>query len=171
MMESFSLLFSATVALTTLLAILVVWARRGLWVRVGAVVFLAGLLGVDYLALNDLLSRPKPVRLEFLSADAKEAQVLAAALHEGEAIYLWLRFEAQRQPRYYAMPWQRDTAQNLQEVLREAEQHRGRVMIRLPFEPSLEDRVEPRFYALPQTRLPLKPAPEVQEYRHPSTYT
>ena len=52
MMESFSLFFAGAVALTTLLAILVVWARRMLWVRVGAVVFLAGLLAIDYLALE-----------------------------------------------------------------------------------------------------------------------
>ncbi len=170
-MQIFPTFFLTAVALTTLLAMLVVWARRKLWVRAGAAVILAGLLGSDYLAFSDLLSRPKPVRLEFFGADLEEAQVLAATLHEGEAIYLWLRLSGLRQPRYYAMPWQRDTAENLQEVLREAEETRSRVIMRLPFERSLDERAQPRFYALPQARLPLKPTPRIEEYRHPSTYT
>ena len=39
---------------------------------------------------------------------------------------------------------------------------------RYPFEPSLELRDAPRFYALPQPKLPDKPYPPSIDYNHPS---
>jgi hypothetical protein len=50
--------------------------------------------------------------------------------------------------------------------MREAEQQGGGVQMRLPFEPSLEDR-EPKFYTPPQPALPPKdvvePPPQVYQ--------
>ena len=55
------------------------------------------------------------------------------------------------------------TAEQLQRAMREAAQHGRGVQMRLPFEPSLDDR-EPKFYARPQQALPpkdlLQPPPE-----------
>lgn len=167
-MENLSYFFVAFVVLSTMLVMLVVWARRRLWIRALTVVALAVLLGLNYFALSDLLSRPKPVALEFLETGVDEAQVLAASLDEGEAIYLWLRLPDLKQPRYYRMLWQHEAAVQLQDAMREAERRRAPVYLRLPFEDSLDHREDPRFYAPPQPRLPLKPKPELQEYHHPS---
>ncbi len=170
MMENLPYLFGAALGMTTLLAVMVIWARRRFMVRLAALLALTATLAVDYLALNDLLSRPKPIGNELFAHQAEEAQVIAATLAEGKAIYLLLRLADIAEPRYYAMPWQRDTAEQLQRAMREAEERRSRVLMRMPFEPSLEDREHPRFYALPQTRLPPKPSPDYEDYRHPSTY-
>ena len=56
----------------------------------------------------------------------------------------------------------------LQRAIRESRKSGQHVIIDLPFEPSLEIREAPRFYSLPQPRLPLKPRPDVKEYRHPT---
>jgi hypothetical protein len=59
-------------------------------------------------------------------------------------------------------------AEQLQAALRDAEERRSDVQMRLPFEPSLDDR-EPKFYALPQPTLPSKDLdqPPVQVYQQP----
>jgi hypothetical protein len=95
--------------------------------------------------------------------DAAEAEVLASRLVEDQGIYLWLQLVDVAEPRAYVLPWDRTSAEQLQQALREAEQKGSGVQMRLPFEPSLED-LEPKFYALPQPALPPKdlsqPPPE-----------
>jgi len=167
-MENVPYYYFAYVLISCALAMLAVWARRRLWVRAGAVASLAVLLAVQYVALVDLLSRPKPVALEHRAGVIREARVLAAKFDEGKAIYLWLALAGRSQPRYYFLPWQHREAVDLKKSIRQAELDRSFVMIRDPFEKSLERRELPRFYATPQPRLPVKPPPEVYEYRHPS---
>jgi hypothetical protein len=81
--------------------------------------------------------------------------VLGSSIRENEGIYLWLQLDGAAEPRAYILPWNRDLAEQLQATLREAEQRQGDVRMRLPFEPSLDDR-EPKFYAMPQPALPPK---------------
>ena len=65
------------------------------------------------------------------------------------------------------LPWNRASAEELQQALREAKRQGGAVEMRLPFEPSLEDR-EPRFYAQPRPAPPPKDvAQPPQIYRPP----
>jgi hypothetical protein len=63
-----------------------------------------------------------------------------------------------KEPRAYQLPWDRRTAEQLQAAARAAAEQQAALRMRLPFEPSLDDR-EPRFYALPQPALPPKDAP------------
>ena len=160
--------FVAFVALGLALALITVWARRGLWLRTIAALVFASLLGLQYFALSDLLSRPKPTVIEFQSKAVEEATVLAATFDEGTAIYLWLRLPDVRQPRYYALPWHRKTAIELQKAIREADRHGTRVIMRRPFNDATVEQPQPRFYDVPSNELPTKPVPEVMEYRHPS---
>jgi hypothetical protein len=60
----------------------------------------------------------------------------------------------------------RARAEQLQQALREAEQNGRGVRMRLPFEPSLEDR-EPKFYAPPQPALPPKHAVQPPQLYQP----
>jgi hypothetical protein len=132
-----------------------------------AAVFLATI----YAAYAQLLSRPKPVSLEWWLAKAADAGVLGSSIREDEGIYLWLQLEGAAEPRAYILPWSRDLAEQLQASLREAEQRQGGVRMRLPFEPSLDDR-KPKFYAMPQPALPPKDYthPPAQQYeRHAET--
>ena len=167
-MPDLPVLYAAFLALAAMLALIAVWSRRQLALRAGAVGLLALTAVVAYTALNDLLSRPKPTGLEFALGDTGEAEVLGATLKEGRGIYVWLRLPGLDEPRYYVMPWQLETAEELQEAMREADRNRAGLLMRLPFETSVEERAMPRFYAMPAPKLPDKPAGDYQDYRHPS---
>jgi len=161
-------LFAALVALAAALALLAVWSRRRLAVRIGAVALMAVVASVAYLALVDLLSRPKPAGLAFAERGVARAEVLAAALREGRGIYLWLKLPGVAEPRYYVMPWRQEVAEALQEAMREAERNGAGLAVERPFEDTLENRRAQRFHALPQPKLPDKPRGTYQEYHRPS---
>lgn len=161
-------LYAVFVMLAAALAVVAIWSPRRLALRAGSVVLLALTAAVAYGAFNDLLSRPKPAALEFARSGIDEAEVLGAALREGRGIYLWLRLPEIEEPRYYVMPWHLRLAEELQQAMREAERNRAGLVMRLPFEKGLEEREAPRFYAVPQPKLPDKPAGDYEDYRHPS---
>jgi hypothetical protein len=111
------------------------------------------LIVVVYGGSIDLLSRPKPMRLEW--RDAARAQVLGASIREGEGIFVWLQVAGTSEPRSYALPWNMKMAQQLQNAMREAQANGTGVNMSKPFEAGLDDR-EPKFYAMPQQALPDK---------------
>lgn len=160
--------YAVFMALAAALAVIAVWSRRHLAFRVASVALLALTAAVSYGAFNDLLSRPKPAALEFSRAAVDEAEVLGASLREGHGIYLWLRLPGIVEPRYYVLPWRLRLAEELQKSMREAERNRAGLVMRLPFEKGLEEREAPRFYAVPQPKLPDKPAGIYEDYSHPS---
>lgn len=143
---------------------LTLWARVRRSMKVVVLACTACWFVVAYVALVELLSRPKPVSYEFARAAMDDAEVLAGDVVENEAIFVWLRFEGLDEPRSYALPFDRQTAEQLRDALAERERSGSGVRMRLPFEPSLDDE-EPRFYALPQPRLPYKPVPNDEPLR------
>ncbi len=160
-MSDLSQLFVATAAAVGLLTLISLWTPRRLAIKGTALATGVLLLPLSYASLVDLLSRPKPIDLEWWQNHAKEATVLGSQMHEGEGIYLWLQLPDVPEPRGYVLPWNRATAEQLQQAQREAEQQDGgEVHMRLPFEPSLEQR-EPMFYAQPQ------PAPPPKDMTNP----
>jgi hypothetical protein len=167
-MTQLSELFTATATLIGLLTLISLWTPRRLAVKGTALATGVLLLPLSYASLVDLLSRPKPIDLEWWQKHAQEATVLGSELHEGQGIYLWLQLPDVAEPRGYVLPWSRTTAEQLQAAERQAEQQQGggTVRMRLPFEPSLEDR-EPMFYAQPQPAPPPKdladPAPQIYQ--------
>jgi hypothetical protein len=174
-MQTVMTMFVLTAALATALASITVWSPRRLRVKVAAIGIFVLFLPISYVSYADLLSKPKPVRLEFFQRGLKEATVLSARMVEGSAIYLWLQVADQTEPRYYAIPWDQDVAKELQEAMREAERNQGGMVMQLPFERTW-DKDKPKFYALPQPKLPEKGGEEVPEggpskgplmYKHP----
>jgi hypothetical protein len=156
-------LFVGAAALAAILGLIGIWAPRRLAIRGAALATAALFMPFAYASLVQLLSKPKPVDLEWWQNGAAEAEVVASRLIEEEGIYLWLQLPEVTEPRAYVLPWDRTSAEQLQQALRDAEQKGSGVQMRLPFEPSLDDR-EPKFYALPQPALPPKdlidPPPE-----------
>jgi hypothetical protein len=156
-------LFAVAAALAATLGLISIWAPRRLAIKGAALATVILFLPLAYASLVDLLSKPKPVDLEWWLTDASEAEVVAARPVENRAIYLWLQLPEVSEPRAYVLPWDRTSAEQLQQALREAERQGGGVQMRLPFEPSLDPR-EPKFYALPQPALPpkdlLEPPPQ-----------
>lgn len=167
-MSELPFLFAAAMTVAAGLAMLGVWAPRRLAPKLAAIGLAAAFAPLGYLGFVDLLSRPKPVAMEWWQARAGEATVLGSHLREGDGVYLWLQLAGNVEPRSYRLPWDADTAQQLVEALREAEKNGSGVIMRLPFEPTL-DRREPRFYALPQPALPDKDTgrDRAQVYKRP----
>jgi len=164
-MESLTLLFAALSALALLLVLVSLrWSRnsRG---RTLILLLFAMMLPAAYAAPASLLGRAKPVTLEWLGSKVQEATVLSAIFKEDEAIYLTLLWGPA--PNLYKLPWDRNMAEQLQQAMREADRNGTHPMMKLPFEKSWDDR-EPRFYALPQPKMPDKPYEQNGvEFQHP----
>ncbi|MCW2243480.1 hypothetical protein [Azospirillum canadense] len=175
-MESLTVIFGF-VAIVLLLLVLSAlrWARNRM-ARAIILGLFALMLPAAYAAPATLLGRAKPVTLEWLGSHVQEAKVLSATLVENEAIYLTLLWE--HAPNLYRLPWDRRMAEQLQEAQKEAQRNGTQPMMRLPFERSWDDR-EPRFYALPQPKMPDKPyqnspgngGPGGIEFQHPGQPT
>jgi hypothetical protein len=162
--------FVAGAILVGVLSLISIWAPRRLAIKGTALATSVLFLPLGYAGLVDLLSKPKPVDLEWWLSDAAEAEVLASRLVENEGIYLWLQLPEVAEPRAYVLPWDRAAAESLEQARREAEEQGGNVQMRLPFEPSL-DQEEPKFYARPQPAPPPKDLvdpPPPQRFDQPS---
>lgn len=154
-MTELTYLFAGVAVLAGVVTSISIWAPRRLWLKLTALGAAGLFLPIGYLSLAHLLSLPKPVALEWWLSNAASATVLGFMMQEDEAIYLWLQLDEAPEPRAYALPWNRNLAEQLQTARREAEQSQSQVKMRLPFEPSLDDR-EPKFYAMPQPPMPPK---------------
>jgi hypothetical protein len=154
-MTELTYLFALVAVLAGLVASISIWAPRRLWIKLCALAAVALFMPAAYIALMQLLSKPKPVTFEWWHGQAGEATVLGSNLQEGRGIYLWLQLPEVTEPRAYVLPWSREMAEQLQAATREAEERRSGVQMRMPFEPSLDDR-EPKFYAMPQPTMPSK---------------
>ena len=161
-------LYVLAVLMATTLASIAIWAPRGLVPKLGAVACTALFMPLGYAGFSDLLSRPKPVALEWWLDRADEATVLGSQMREGQGLYLWLQLDGEPEPRAYRMPWDQQTAQQLQTALEEAQRNGTQARMRMPFEPTLDAR-EPKFYAPPQPALPPKDLaqPPAQVYVQP----
>ncbi len=151
-------LFAASLVLATALASIAIWSPRALWIKVGALAIAVLFLPTGYLSVVDLLSRPKPIALEWHRADLAEAKLIGADLREGEAIYLWLRTPGTEEPRSYVLPWDQKLAEQLHGAQREANARGTAVHARGLFETD-RDRERPLFYAAPQPARPPKEVP------------
>ncbi|WP_448188337.1 hypothetical protein [Azospirillum sp. sgz301742] len=168
-MESLTLLFVIFAALALMLVFVSLrWARDGRG-RTFILALFALLLPAAYAAPASLLGRAKPVTLEWLGTKVPEATVLSATFKENDAIYLTLLWT--QAPNLYKLPWNAKMAEQLQQAMREADRNGTHPMMKLPFEQSWDDR-EPRFYALPQPKMPDKPNEGMGiEFQHPGQRT
>ena len=156
-MESLIYLFAVAVLLASALAAISIWAPRRLWMKATAVAITALLSASAYASYVELLSKPKPVSLEWAQRHANEATVIAASLKENVAIYLWLQLEGAESPRAYALPWSQEAAEQLQQAMREAEEQGTGVQMESPFDTDRQP-TEMVFHAAPQPAMPQKPA-------------
>jgi hypothetical protein len=167
-MSNLPYLFALAALLAAGLASIAIWSPRGLGPKAGALACAALLMPVGYAGFSDLLSRPKPVALEWWLARTDEATILGSQMREGRGLYLWLQVAGEDEPRAYRLPWDQRTAEQLQSALEEAERNGTQARMRLPFEATL-DRRERKFYAPPQPALPPKDLaqPPAQIYQQP----
>lgn len=148
-------LFVPLVLVAALLANIGIFSPRRMWLKVSALMAAALFIPLGYSSLSELMSRPKPVAMEWLRRELPEATLLSANMQENKAIYLWLKVPEVDEPRAYTLPWNRKLAEQLQEAQREAQKNRNGVRVRRPFD-GTEDPREKMFYAAPQPPLPPK---------------
>lgn len=154
-------LFTGLGLLAATLANIAIWSPRQIWVKLGALATTAAFLPMAYASLSTMLSRPKPIAIEWSRAQLAEASVLGSQLQEGEAIYVWLGIDGVTEPRAYALPWDEEMAKQLRGAEQEAQETGTQVRMQRPFTTSLDDRSE-LFYAAPPPPPPLKPVPSDQ---------
>lgn len=155
--------FAAASLLVAALATISIWSHHRLWLKVTAVILVALFLPAAHFAIVDLLSRPKPVSLEWSAQHLAEATVLGAQFKEGDRIFLWLRVDGVEEPRYYAQPWNEEVAKQLYGAQQEAEDMGTEVRMKQPLART-HDESEMMFYAVPQPVLPPKQAPASDSY-------
>jgi len=154
-------LFAFAAVLAAILANIGIWSPRRLWVKLSAVIAVALFLPAAYVAFAELLSRPKPVNIEWAQRNVPEAVVLGASMIEDKAIYLWLSFEGRDEPRAYTLPWSENLAKQMRKAQQQAEAEGTKVMVRQPFENNL-DEMERVFYPEPRTPPPPKQVSQSQ---------
>lgn len=147
------IIFAVLFALLLGVCIFLGLPRSRRWQQVASVATFVMLVGVVYAGSVDLLGLPKPMRLEWRTAD--KATVLAARMREGKAIYVWLQTGDASEPRSYVLPWNTQTAQQLQDALQEREATGRAVRMSMSSGAGGEAR-KPKFYATPQRPLPDK---------------
>ena len=147
--------FAIAALMVAALAAISIWSHHRLLLKSSAILIVALILPAAYLTILDLLSRPKPVSLEWSSRDLSEATVIGAHFKEGDRIFLWLQVEGVDEPRYYALPWDEKVAKQLYGAQQEADAKGTEVRMNRPFaHKNLES--EMMFYALPQQAAPPK---------------
>lgn len=147
--------FAIAALMVAALATISIWSNHRLLLKSGAILIVALTLPAAYLTILDLLSRPKPVSLEWGARDLSEATVIGAHLKEGDRIFLWLHVEGLDEPRYYVLPWDEQLAKQLYGAQQEAEAEGTEVRMNRPFaHKNMES--EMMFYALPQPAPPPK---------------
>ena len=119
--------------------------------RVAYALSFPAMLSAFWLLQAEVLARPKPVALEWIRSG--QMVVLASRISDGTAIYLWLLAKGETEPRYYELPWSKETAKKLQEAIRSAEKGR-QLLFSLPYQKSYG--VDSPFHVLPQPKLPDK---------------
>ena len=137
------------------LANVALWSRRRRRVKVMALALVALFLPVSYLAMVDLLSRPKPMSMEWSPPGKDDAKLLGAKMVEDVAIYIWVQRDDAKEPRAYKLPWSDEMARQLHESQRSAEREGGQVQVRMRKAQQQIDG-ERMFYAKPRQALPPK---------------
>lgn len=159
-MDILILAFIAVAAVAAALASLAIWAPRRLAVRVVAVLATTLLLPIAYLQFAELLSRAKPMTFEWYEKSVDRADLISVSFHEGEAIYLWLRFAGSFEPRSYVVPWNLKIAEQLEDAVDDAVRKNSTIILKNPFfRKSLDEWGDLNIEIIPPPFPPQKNAP------------
>lgn len=140
------------------LATVAIWARGYTRARGLAVAGFLAAMPIAATALGASLGWPIPL-INGITAPEGDWPVLGAKIIAGEGIYVLI--DAGDEPRYYYIPWDQDTAEDLQGMMNNQEEMR---VIIPPFEPSWTIH-PPTFQPEPQPPiLPDKPEEETPRY-------
>lgn len=161
-------IFAAAVGIAAILASIAIWAPRKVLIRALAVAAAALFMPLAYVYFVGLLSKPKPVSFAWFERNVERAVVLSISLHEGEAIYLWLRLDGEFEPRYYRLPWQQRDAEALEDAVDAVSKSKGSIILQRPFtNHGFEDRGSLNVQIVPPPSMPRKPPPRPPQIFNP----
>ena len=135
--------------------------------RVGSAISGLSLVVVAFFATTELLSLPKPTRLEILRQGVMDIEIIAARIIKNQGIYLLTQLPDETEPRYYVLPWDQDLADQIRKGMENNK--RGLRMTR-PFswDRSWDLRDPPKVYEPPPEKLPPKMGdPEPETFKNP----
>ncbi|MBT5047787.1 MAG: hypothetical protein HOM58_04735 [Rhodospirillaceae bacterium] len=158
MMSQLGIFFVVLVVIAAVLSNIGIWAPRKTWIRFAAIAAAGLFIPTAYAAVSDLLSRPKPVAIEWVHRNAKEATVLGARIVEGRNIFLWLQLSGATEPRAYMLPYSEELAKQLHGAQRDARKAGTKTKMKRPFAND-RDTEKPQFFAAPQKARPVKKRP------------
>jgi hypothetical protein len=158
-MTAASTAWLAITLLISAMALIVVWSRRQTLYRSLAVATALLSAPAAALSLASTLGWAVPV-VPMLTAPGGDFLVLGAKIVQGEGIFVLLDIGS-GEPRHYRLPWDQKLADKLQDILDDP--NKGGVMLKIPYEPSLDTNAA-QFWPLPQPKAlpdkpPQKPAP------------
>ena len=108
------------------------------------------------------LGHPAPW-VQTLTVPGGDYRVLGVKMVQDVAIYVWLDFGADH-PRYFALPWDNETANQIQALLDRQQNGDGGFTLNIPYEKSL-DRNPPQFQPVPQPKMVPDKLPQQEEPR------
>ena len=120
-MDILNILYVTITALAVLLISITIWSRRPFKWRVSAFFIGVGLVIILYVAILELLSRPKPAHMELFYKDIPEVILLHASWEEDVALYILVEIPGLDEPRLYVLPWNREEAEKFQQAMEEGE--------------------------------------------------
>lgn len=160
---------SSWIGITLALAVMasmVIWSRRETLIRAAAFVFLLASAPAGIGALWITLGWPIPI-VQGITALPGDYLVLGTKMVRGLGIFVLIDV-GPGEPRYYRVPWSKDLANKIQDML-DSPESGGLMMNIKPFEWSW-DQNAPQFWPLPQPKLlPDKPPQEEAPHFNPDS--
>jgi hypothetical protein len=104
--------------LAILLAVIVVYSRRQLWLKVSAIALAVGTMSVGYLAFTDLPGRPKYVTIETFREVYHCSKVHYVDQRDRKGFTLIVERHAKSGREYVDLPWNLRLAQSLSKSMR-----------------------------------------------------
>jgi len=114
-------------ATATLLTILSNGKR---YIKMASLIVFVAIVSIAYVSFVELLGRPKPIDFTYLREEKTTSTVVSSFHKENEAIYLWVRDEGITEPTAYVLPWDLETAKQLQKAKADAEQQGTEVTLK-----------------------------------------
>ena len=148
-MDILNILYVTITSLAVLLISITIWSRRPFKWRVSAFFIGVGLVTILYVAILELLSRPKPAHMELFHKDVPEVVLLHASWEEEVALYILVEIPGVEEPRLYILPWNREEAERFQQAMEEGEDKNEEVRIGNPFFNADEEDRERLIYTTP----------------------
>lgn len=117
--------FLGLTIITAALALIAIWSGRATWIRMFATTLSLALVYFIFVAVDDLLSRPKPITFDELQSQLPEGHpgnlVLYGEVTEN-GIFLLLRSPAYSEPRYFFLaPKDKDEGKKMKEDFEKAQ--------------------------------------------------